>query len=407
MVENKDGERLSPAARGEHLDSAEVFQAQGDVVSGSGSTNGIVSASATTSTSTSAAQGLQLAVEPPVPARVPWGALALFIAVAFALSWAVAAPLWVIGPEAEMFPILLPVFGVVMMFTPALGVLAALFIARTPRGERLRFLGMWPLRPARRVVWMVVAAIFWPVAIVIVSIAVATAFGWVHLDLVHFSGFAKTIAASVPVSAANAMPPIGLIVALQFAMIPLGAVINSVAAFGEEIGWRGWLLPALQPLGIWPALLISGVIWGLWHSPLILLGYNFGLTDWRGVALMTAGCVIWGVLLGWSRIRSGSVWPAVIGHGALNASGGLVMVVVAAGEELSPPLALPLGVAGWIAAGAAIVVLALCGQFSRTRRPGLAPPRSSGTTPAAAAASAASAAVGHAQAEERRSETNP
>lgn len=307
--------------------------------------------------------------------RVPWKAVVLFIVVAFALAWAVAAPLWVIGTESEMFPILLPVFGAVMMYTPALGVLAALFITRTPRRDRLRFLGMWPLRPARRVVWMTVAAIFWPGIIVVISIAVAAAFGWAKLDLVHFSGFAETLAASVPESAANAMPPIGLLVALQLLMIPIGAVINSVAAFGEEVGWRGWLLPALQPLGIWPALLISGAIWGLWHSPLILLGYNFGLTDWRGVALMTVACVFWGVLLGWSRLRSGSVWPAVVGHGALNASAGLIVVILAAGEEPALPLILPLGVAGWIAAACAILLLTLLGQFSPARRPGLAAPR--------------------------------
>ena len=77
-------------------------------------------------------------------------------------------------------------------------------------------------------------------------------------------------------------------------------------------------------------------LWGLWHSPLILLGYNFGLADLRGVALMTAGCIAWGILLGWSRLRTGSVWPAVVGHGALNASAGLIGVVVAAGAPLDP-----------------------------------------------------------------------
>jgi len=333
--------------------------------------------------------------------KVPWRAVALFVVVACALAWAVAAPLWVIGAESDMFPILLPVIGVIMMYTPALATLAALFIAKTPRGERLRFLGMWPLRPSKRVVWMTVGAIFAPVVIVILSIAIAVAFDWVELDLVHFSGFAETLAASVPASAAAAMPPVWLLVALQFAMIPLGAVINSVAAFGEEVGWRGWLLPALKPLGIWPALILSGAIWGLWHSPLILLGYNFGLTDWRGVALMTVACVFWGILLGWSRIRSGSVWPAVVGHGALNASAGLVLVVAAADQEPSLALVLPLGVAGWIASAIAVVILVLLGQFSPARRPQLAERR---TRPVQAPATLIPGAAGEAAPDQNRSD---
>ncbi|WP_244302974.1 CPBP family intramembrane glutamic endopeptidase [Leucobacter coleopterorum] len=115
-------------------------------------------------------------------------------------------------------------------------------------------------------------------------------------------------------------------------------------------------MPALRPLGVWPSLILSGAIWGLWHSPLILLGYNFNLTDLRGVALMTAGCIAWGVLLGWSRLRTGSVWPAVFAHGALNASAGLFMLLAAAGEPLDPALASPLGAL----VGSPLRLLCLC-----------------------------------------------
>ena len=312
--------------------------------------------------------------------RVPWGGVALFVGTAFGLAWLVALPLWNMGTGADGFSTWLGILAPAMMFTPAIATLAALFVTRTPRRDRLRFLGMWPLRPAKRVVWMTVAAIFAPIAIVFVSVAVAVLFGWTRLDLVSFSGFQQQIDAQLEMLggstaelARESMPPLGSLVVLQLAILPLGALANSVFAFGEEVGWRGWLLAALRPLGTWPALLITGAVWGLWHSPVILLGYNFGLTDWRGVALMTLGCIAWGVLLGWSRLRTGSVWPAVFAHAALNASAGILMVFVAAGAPLDPALVLPLGVAGWIAVALALVLLGATGQFRADRQPPLAP----------------------------------
>lgn len=307
--------------------------------------------------------------------RVPWGAVALFVVVSFGLAWLIALPLWLRDPSDPSFVALWSPLAQAIMFTPAVATLVVLFIARTPRGERLRFLGMWPLRPAKRVVWFMVGAIFAPLLIVAGSVGVAAALGWAELDLVEFSGFAEQLSATLPADTASLLPPMGVLVALQLLAIPLGAVFNCIFSFGEEIGWRGWLLPALRPLGTWPSLVLSGVIWGLWHSPLILLGYNFGLTDWRGVALMVVGCVAWGILLGWARLRTGSVWPAVIAHGSLNASAAMILLLIAAGTVPDPALVLPIGAAGWIATGAVIIVLVLTGQFANRRQPELAPKR--------------------------------
>ena len=297
-------------------------------------------------------------------ARVPWAAVVVFIVTSFGLAWLVALPLWIVGPEHSSFPLLLGIIAPAMMFTPSLAVLVVTFVMRVPaKGSRLRFLGMWPLRPAKRVVWWSVAAIFVPAFIVAATVAVSALFGWISLDLQHFSGYAETLEAMLPAGSGVSLPPIGILVAAQLVAIPFGAIINSVVAAGEEIGWRGWLITALRPLGVWPALLFSGMLWGLWHSPLILLGYNFGLTDWRGVALMTVGCMAWGVLFGWSRLRTGSVWPAVLGHGALNAAAGMMLLVAAAGAPIDSALLSPLGAAGWIVIAIIVAVLVVSGQF--------------------------------------------
>ena len=288
--------------------------------------------------------------------RVHWPAVIVFVIVACALAWLVALPLWLGGGLAEpMSAILLPI----MMFTPAAAVVVVTFAMGVPgRGQRARFLGLWPLRPAKRVIWLMVLAWFVPPILVGLTIVVSAALGFMRLDPT-FAAFAAELAKALPAGAPA--PPVEIVVFAQLAMLPLGALFNSVFAFGEEIGWRGWLLPELRPLGTWPALILSGVIWGVWHSPVILLGYNFGRTDITGVLFMIGGCVAWGLVIGWLRLRSASVWPAVIAHGSLNAAGGLIVVFAAAQPDLA--LAGPLGVAAWIVLAAVIVVLLLTGQF--------------------------------------------
>ena len=285
-----------------------------------------------------------------------------FLVLALGLAWLVALPLWLGGGLLDpLAGILIPL----MMFTPALAVvIVVLGLRAVPRGERLRMLGIWPLRPAKRVVWMMVIGLFGPVVVIAASVAIAAACGWATLDLVEFSGYAELLAASLPEG--TPLPPTGVLVAMQFATIPFAAAsINAVLAFGEELGWRGFLVPALRPLGTWAALLISGTVWGLWHAPVILLGYNFGRLDISGVLLMTGGCIAWGVLLGWLRLRSASLWPAVLAHGAMNASAGMLTLLYAAGTTFDPALAGALGVAGWIACAIVVAVLAVTGQFRR------------------------------------------
>lgn len=289
-------------------------------------------------------------------------AIITYIVIAMGLAWAVALPLWLgDGLATPFIGLLLPV----MMYTPAVAVLVVMLVLRpVPRGQRLRFLGMWPLRPAKRVIGMSLIALFGTIGVVVLSLAIAALFGWITLDLVSFSGFAEVL--NTGPAGAVALPPLGVIVAAQLLAVPVAAAtVNAVAAFGEEIGWRGFLVPALRRYGTWPALLISGAVWGLWHAPIILLGYNFGRTDITGVLLMTAGCVAWGVLLGWLRLRSGSVWPAVFAHAAVNAAAGLPTLLYAAGTRPDPALAFVLGASGWIACALVTIVLILAGQFRR------------------------------------------
>lgn len=103
----------------------------------------------------------------------------------------------------------------------------------------------------------------------------------------------------------------------------LSPLLNFINCFGEEWGWRGYLLPKmLGQLKVVPALLITGVIWGLWHAPLTVMGHNYGL-GYRGypvagILAMCLFCIVIGIFLSYVTIRTQSCIPAVIGHAVLN-----------------------------------------------------------------------------------------
>jgi membrane protease YdiL (CAAX protease family) len=160
-----------------------------------------------------------------------------------------------------------------------------------------------------------------------------------------------------------------LIVLLQVAQgLTLAVPINSAFAFGEEFGWRGYLLPRLIGLlGPWPGLLAQGAIWGLWHAPIIgLAGYNYPQHPYLGMPFFVVFCTLFGIVIGWLRLASGSVWPPTIAHASLNAIGGLPLIVLArvdagvAGTLWSP--------VGWLVLLAAVAVLCATGALPRALR---------------------------------------
>ena len=312
------------------------------------------------------AKGRPLAV---VPARAPWLELGIFAVIAFGLAWVVCLPLWISGKGLSDV-LAVQFYGALMMFTPLIAGIVASIVQRRrarARGEVLasapRYFGFWPLRPFGRVIWMTVAAFFGIMVLVVLGYLVSAAFGWLGLDITGLSGFKEQLA-TLP--GLDSVPTAIAILGYLFLMLA-ASVSNCFVTIGEEFGWRGWLLTSLRPLGTWPALLIVGVVWGLWHAPLILLGYNFGRPDISGLGLMVGGCIMVGILFGWLRLRTGSVWPAVFAHAALNGCGAMLLGLVIDAGAQTPDTALVafLGVAGWIVSAIVIVVLVATGQFRK------------------------------------------
>lgn len=109
-------------------------------------------------------------------------------------------------------------------------------------------------------------------------------------------------------------------------------LINTFAAVGEEAGWRGYMTPVLTKwMGKVPALILSGIIWGIWHSPLIVLaGYEYGTgymgAPVLGVLLMCLFTTGMGIILSFFYEKTDSIWAPSLIHGALNGAAGVPLL---------------------------------------------------------------------------------
>ena len=113
-----------------------------------------------------------------------------------------------------------------------------------------------------------------------------------------------------------------------------GVTINALFAFGEEIGWRGYLLKIFKGKSFMATALLTGIIWGLWHAPLILNGHNYPQHPVAGVFMMVGMCVALTPMLMYFRMKSGSVIVPAIMHGTFNGVVGLSMVLVTPANDL-------------------------------------------------------------------------
>jgi len=117
----------------------------------------------------------------------------------------------------------------------------------------------------------------------------------------------------------------GLPVSHGFALRLLASLFFSIPAclqsFGEEVGWRGYLLTRLFDAKIPAPVFLNGLIWGLWHIPFFLAWEpSRNLPERRSISLFffVASTVALAYLLSYLRLRSGSIWPAVLAHASSN-----------------------------------------------------------------------------------------
>ncbi len=276
---------------------------------------------------------------PRAPAR-DGSVLSKFLAGAFLPSWAVAGTFFVLSRATGREPPLLAVAVVFMVFPAASAIGVQKLVLREPVWEPLAI----ALRPSR---WFLAAWLL-PLAMVGVTLALGTLVPGQSLSLDMSAFWERLAATTTPAKLAQlkhdaaALPVHPAVLSLGQGMLT-GLTINAVVALGGELGWRGFLHKELtgpgRPLRV---ALVTGVLWGAWHAPLVLLGHNYPEHRVAGVFAQVVFCVLASPILTWLRTRSGSVVPPAIFLGTINATAFLPVMLTRGGTDLTlGPLALP------------------------------------------------------------------
>ncbi len=290
----------------------------------------------------------------------------IFLALAFGIAWLTGLVIYLNGglvksPQiAPGIPLAVVLLAGPYMFAPAIAHLLTRLLTR----EGWKDMG---LRPHFRQGWR-----YWLAGWVVPGLV--TIIGAVVFFVLfprYFDPALTALRQSLSKSPVGALSPWAFVALETVGAILISPILNSINTFGEEFGWRAYLLPKLMPLGWKRAMLLMGVIWGVWHWPVIFMGYEYGFKypgyPWVGPLLFVLIAFSFGTFLAWITLRGGSVWPAVIGHASIN---GIAALAALAVQGSPNPLLGPLvvGLVGGIGYEALALILWLL-PLGRVRLP--------------------------------------
>jgi membrane protease YdiL (CAAX protease family) len=148
------------------------------------------------------------------------------------------------------------------------------------------------------------------------------------LNYVFKFGTLVDITKLYPPGATAAIPPMGLLAAAFFNAVIIGPFLGLIITFGEEYGWRGYLQGELVHLGRIRGVGLLGIIWGVWHWPIIWMGYNYPGQPVLGPLLMTGYTVVLSYFLAYAVFKSKGIWTAAYLHALNNQVLSFFMVAV-------------------------------------------------------------------------------
>ena len=270
----------------------------------------------------------------------------VFVVLSLVLAWLVALPLWLSQSRPTW---LLQVTALGMMLVPTLAAIIAHCIYRSGKP----FIDVAALRGGKplTVLWWCCVASFSLVIQLIATIMVGALSGAGNFSFSDAAVHARVLDA--PGISSELDPStlphawVLLVIALVSGIVG-GFSLNAVAGLGEEVGWRGWWATQRQEQNFWVNTIVIGTIWGLWHLPINMVGYNYpGVNRVAACSMFVVYCICAGALLLELRNRSHSIYPAAVAHGTINGLAGVHVLLM----DSSPTMWLvysPTGVVGCV-----------------------------------------------------------
>lgn len=230
-------------------------------------------------------------------ARVRWGLATFFAALAIG-----SALLEYTASRASFLD--RPFVSIYMWWVTGAAVLAHLLVRDQVRDWAFR----WPGWAGTRAVLVGTSL---PLVVGLAAYGVSWGTGIARFSSAGISSTVFGIAISGP-------PPVRFL-KLLLLNLTVGALWSCKSAAGEEIGWRGYMLPRLMASGVRAPITISGLVWALWHLPLIFGGqFNSIPHSTASICIFAADIIGQGYILAWMRLSSGSIWPCIWTHGLWN-----------------------------------------------------------------------------------------
>ena len=261
----------------------------------------------------------------------------LYIAIAFGLIWAAGLAFYLSETNVASFAGATQLWASLCMFIP---LVATLICQKSSKEPLFRNVGIsWKVNR-----WWFLGWLTFPV----VALLTLLFTHWISGIDTH-TEVMQALCESMPIG------PAGAVAFTLLSAMLAGATINALFAFGEEVGWRGYLLKQFKGRSFLGTAVVIGIIWGLWHAPLILMGHNYPQHPQWGVLMMVVMCIPMSFIIQYFRVKSGSVIVAAIMHGTCNGVAGLTMVFLSL-DRYNDLIDGAAGLAGILA----MLVVALC-----------------------------------------------
>lgn len=274
---------------------------------------------------------------------------AVFLGLAFAISWPALIGSWLFGHRTLAEGGLLT-----LVYVAGPGLSAILCAIVFERGRRIDALGLG-FRPNVWWLW----AILIPLLVTLASIAITSLLS--PHRLATMDAMAVELAGTLGHRVDQALSALGGVLAM-------GLLQNAIlCSLTEELGWRGYLYDLLRPCGFWRTALGTGLVWGVWHWPMIYLyGLNYPNYPNAGLVVFPFYTMLSACLLTVVRDRSGSVWAAGIMHGATNTFALLFLLALG---DLGWPWGVA-GIGGLLALGLAVAAFGVSQRVIKDRSRG-------------------------------------